>query len=196
MRPLRREIVALAREPISATDLARRLGHTRQRINYYLRQLARKGFLRRAGRRRRRNMFEQLYACSARGLALSPELLGDAAADWRRVPNTASDGYLLALSGEMQSDVARGSREAEKQGGEFSTFSFKSQFRFETSQERDAFARAAREAVAGVIARHASPYLLPDRGDAPGKPFRLVLCFYPFSPKEGPPVTFASRPGG
>ena len=179
---MRLEILRLARDPISATELASRLGLPRQRVNYHVRQLARHGFLRRAGRRRRRNMIEQRYAASARGLLLSPELLGAVAADWREIPDAASAAYLLALSGEMESDVARTSRGAGKGGRQPSTLSFKSQFRFETSEQREGFAVALRAALTEVIARHTSAYRRPDGSDAPGTPYRLVLGSYPYTP--------------
>ena len=191
LRPLRLEILRLAREPMSASELGEHLALPRQRVNYHVRQLARSGFLRRAGRRRKRNMFEQRYAASARGILLSQELLGAVAADWREIPDAASAGYLLALSGEMQSDVARASREAEKGARRISTLSFKSQFRFETPEQLGAFSRAMRRAVTEVIARHTSAYRRPDGADAPGTPYRLVLGSYPYTPK--PATRLSSR---
>jgi DNA-binding transcriptional ArsR family regulator len=182
LRPIRLEILRLARDPISATELASRLGLPRQRVNYHVRQLARHGFLRRAGRRRRRNMIEQRFAASARGLLLSPELLGAVAADWREIPDAASAAYLLALSGEMESDVARASREAAKGGRRLSTLSFKSQFRFATPEQREGFTHALRDALTEVIARHTSAYRRPDGSEAPGTPYRLVLGSYPYTP--------------
>ena len=114
LRPLRLEILELARDPISASELGERLSLPRQRVNYHVRRLARSGFLRRAGRRRKRNMFEQRYVASAGGVLLSQELLGAVAADWREISDSASAGHLMALCGEVLSDLARASREAEK----------------------------------------------------------------------------------
>jgi DNA-binding transcriptional ArsR family regulator len=71
LHPLRLEILRLAGEPISASELAPRLKLSRQRVNYHVRRLARGGFLRRAGQRRRRNMIEQRYVASARAFLLS-----------------------------------------------------------------------------------------------------------------------------
>src|SRR5262249_15319988 len=107
LEPLRAQILALARLPASATELAARLHLPRQRVNYHFRELARMGLLRRAGRRRRRNMFEQRYVASASGYILLPELLGSVRADWRAVSDAGSAAYLAALTDQMQSDVAR-----------------------------------------------------------------------------------------
>ena len=76
LNPMRLRLVRMAQEPVSATELARRLGLPRQRVNYHVRELARAGFLRPAGRRRKRNLVEQRYVATARSYVLSPEILG------------------------------------------------------------------------------------------------------------------------
>src|SRR6478672_8081503 len=116
LNPLRLEILRLSREPVSASELSSKLGLSRQRVNYHVRKLARGGFLRRAGQRRRRNMVEQRYVASARSYLLSPDLLGAVGADWRSVEDTASAAYLLALCCQMESDLIRVSRPEEQTG--------------------------------------------------------------------------------
>ncbi len=187
--PLRSRILTLAREPASATELGALLDLPRQRVNYHVRHLARAGLLKRAGRRRKRNMFEQRYVASAKGYVISPELLGKAGADWRAVSDPASAGYLLALSAQMQSDVARAaraSRGAGEQGKRLATLSIKSQFRFESPEQREQFTRGLKDAVVGVIARFTAPNLTAGGKPAPGRPYRLVLGCYPYAPEEEP----------
>ena len=182
LNPLRLQILALARQPASASDLARRLELPRQRINYHVRALERAGFLRAAGRRRKRNMIEQRYVASARGFVLSPTLLGPVGADWRDIGDTASGDYLLALAEQLRRDVERAEREA---GGErVSTVSLKSQFRFESAAQRAEFTRALREAVVAVIARHATPNRTEDGRVGRGRAHRLVLACYPVAEGE------------
>jgi DNA-binding transcriptional ArsR family regulator len=185
--PLRARILTLAREPVSATELGSRLDLPRQRVNYHVRELARAGLLKRAGRRRKRNMFEQRYVASARGYVISPELLGAAGADWRAVSDAASPAYLLALSARMQADVARASRGAEKAGKRLATLSIKSQFRFESPEQRERLTRELKDAVVAVIARFTSPNLTADGNPAPGRPYRLVLGCYPYAPEDAQP---------
>ena len=187
LHPLRLEILRLAREPVSATELSGKLGLSRQSVNYHVRLLARSGFLQRAGRRRRRNMVEQRYAASAGGFVLSPELLGAVGADWRRIEDQEGAGYLLALGCQMESDVIRVWREARKAGAHVvTTMSLKSQFRFENAQQRERFARALQEAVVQVVTEHTSPNLRPDGSAAPGRAYRLVLGCYPYEPPRSP----------
>lgn len=129
-------------------------------------------------------MFEQRYVASARGYVISPELLGAAGADWRAVSDAASAAYLLALAARMQADVARAARVAKAASRRVSTLSVKSQFRFESPEQREQFTQQLKDAIVGAIARFTSPNLTADGKPAPGRPFRLVLGCYPYVPEE------------
>ncbi|HLN57403.1 MAG TPA: helix-turn-helix domain-containing protein [Thermoanaerobaculia bacterium] len=184
LQPLRLEILRLTRDPTSASEMSQKLGLSRQRVNYHVRVLARSGFLKRAGRRRRRNMVEQRYVASARAFLLSPELLGAVGADWRKVEDATSAGFLLALSCQMGSDLVRVWRESGTIGKQVSTLSLKSQFRFESPEQRERFTKALEEAVVRVVTDHTSPNLKPDGSPGPGSAYRLVLGCYPYLPRE------------
>ena len=177
IHPMRLAIVALAREPASAAELARRLGLPRQRVNYHVRVLASRGLLRRSGRARRRNMIEQRYVASARGFVLLPDVLGELAADWRRIGDAGTADHLVALAGQIQSDLAR---TAAATGPRVAALTLKAQFRLETAEQRAAFARELREAVVAVVARHTSPDGHRGARDASGRRYRLVLGCYPY----------------
>lgn len=182
--PLRLRLLALAQKPISSAEMATRLRLPRQRVNYHVRRLAEKGFLRRAGRQRKRNMVEQLYVAVARRFLLSPELLSPVEADWRDIPDAASAAHLLALTARVQADVIRGASAARSGGRRLSTLSLKSQFRFENAERRADFARALREALGEAIARHTRPDDEPPSGSASaGLPYRLVVSCYPLEPE-------------
>ena len=103
-------LLALAREPASSSELARRLGLPRQRVNYHVRALEAAGLPRAAGRAPAGNMIEHRYVATARAYVLSPELLGPLGADWRDIADTASADYLLALADQVRSDVGRAAR--------------------------------------------------------------------------------------
>jgi len=187
LHPLRSRLLALAREPSSATEMARRLGLPRQRVNYHVRELEKAGLLRAAGRRRRRNLIEQRYVATARSYTLSPDLLGPLAPDWRNIQDTGSADYLLALAEQVRSDVGRSAQEAAAAGKRLATLSVKSQFRFETPEQRLRFAEAIRQAIVEVIARHSTPNLRENGRPGRGRPYRLVLACYPVAAgAEGP----------
>jgi DNA-binding transcriptional ArsR family regulator len=179
LHPLRLRLLSLSREPVSAAELARRLGLPRQRVNYHVRALERAGFLRPAGRQRKRNMIEQRYVATARAFVLSAGILGPVGADWRDIGDTASADYLLALTEQVRSDLEQAAGEAVAEGKPISTVSLKSQFRFENAGQRAEFASAVREAVVAVIARFSSPNRLENGRPGRGRPYRLVLACYP-----------------
>jgi DNA-binding transcriptional ArsR family regulator len=181
LNPMRLRLLRLAQEPASATELARLLSLPRQRVNYHVRELARAGFLRPAGRRRKRNWIEQRYVATARSYSLSPEILGPLAPDWRAIADTASADFLLALAEQVRFDVTRVEREARAEGKRVRTLSLKSQFRFDSPPQRAAFAEALRQAVVEVIARHSSPDRSPSGRAGRGRPYRLVLACYPLA---------------
>lgn len=188
LHPLRSRLLALAREPASSTELARRLGLPRQRVNYHVRALEKAGLLRAAGRRRRRNLIEQRYVATARSYTLSPDLLGPLAPDWRQIADTASSDYLLALADQVRSDVGRAAKEAAAEGRRLATLSVKSQFRFETPDQRARFAEAMRAAIVEVIARHSTPNVRENGRPGRGFPYRLVLACYPVAEAPEAPV--------
>ena len=192
LHPLRSRLLALARDPMSSSELARRVGLPRQRVNYHVRALEAAGFLKPAGRLRKRNMIEQRYVATARAFVLSPTVLGAVGADWRDISDPASADYLLALTEQVRGDLVH-LREDGEAGGGASTLSLKAQFRFESPGQRAEFARAVREAIVAVIARHSNPNRLENGRAGRGQTFRLVLACYPAPAETGSDE--AKRPG-
>jgi len=186
LHPLRLHILESLSEPNSAAGLARRLHLPRQKVNYHVRELVRAHFLTRAGRRRKRNMTEQLYVATARGYVLSPEILGRLGADAGRVEDALSAAYLLALTSQAQAELGRVSREAATRGKRLSTLSLNTELRFESAEQRSEFARALQQAVVDVVGRYASPYTRSDGMPGAGRPYRLILGCYPIPPKINP----------
>jgi DNA-binding transcriptional ArsR family regulator len=175
--PLRLRIVAEMQEPRSAATVAERIGLPRQRVNYHVRALAKAGYLRKAGKHKKRNLVEQRYVASARSYVLAPTVLGPLAADPRRVTDPLSAGRLLALAGTVQSELGRSARQAAAEDKRLSTMSIDAQIEFTSAEQRAAFAEALREAITNVVGRFSS-----NPGDG-GRPHRLVVACYP-QPKE------------
>jgi DNA-binding Lrp family transcriptional regulator len=175
--------VALAREPSSATELAGRVGLSRQRVNYHVRQLARSGLLRRAGQIRKRNLIEQRYQATARAYVLAPEILGPLAASGHTPEDAFSAARLVALAAQAQTHVARAMRESAERGQRLATLSIAADIRFETPAQRQAFADALQAAVTDVIGRHtAAPASTRSGEPATGRPFKLLVACYPHRP--------------
>ena len=76
MDAARLELMRALDGPASASDLARRLGLPRQRVNYHLRELERVGLVREVEQRRKGNCVERRMVASAQSYVISPEVLG------------------------------------------------------------------------------------------------------------------------
>lgn len=179
LTPLRLEILEKAREPRSASDIAGELGLPRQRVNYHVKELARGRFLRKAGQVRRRNFYEQRYRASARSYLVAPEVLGPVAAGLAAPGDRASAAYLLVAMARLQGEVCRAADQAAATGRRLATLTLDADLRFENAEQRDRFTRALRDAVASVIAEHASPAQASDGRPGAGRPYRLVIGCHP-----------------
>ena len=182
LKPVRVRILAAAREPVSATAMAATLGMSRQSVNYHVRALAKAGFLRRAGRQRKRGLVEQKYVVSARAFLVAPDVLGAFDASPRETADRFSVAYLLTLAARMQHEAGNAWRRAQQQGKRVPVLTMDSAIRFESPQQRAQFASALSEAVTRVIAEHTAPVLVnqpTSPGAAPGRQYRLALACYP-----------------
>jgi len=180
--PLRRWILAGARHPVSATELALALGLTRQRVNYHVRQLVRAGYLRPAGRRKKRNLVERQYVATARGYVLSPKMLGPVAATATEGSDATSPWYLLGLTSLAQQELATVTERSARAGESASSDSLMTELSFDNPAQRADFARALRQALAGVLAEHSAPYQAGARSE--GGAYRLMVGCYPIPEPE------------
>jgi hypothetical protein len=151
-------------------------------VNYHVRALARAGFLRRAGRQRRRGLVEQKYVVSARAFVLAPEVLGELGTDPTPAANTLTAAYLLTLAGRLQHEVARGHREATAQGTRLPVLSLDSEIAFDSAAQRARFADALTAAITRVIADHTA-----STRTTSSRRYRLALACYPIPVPETSP---------
>lgn len=177
LAPLRARIVEEADEPVSAADLARRLGQPRQKISYHVRQLADAGLLEPAGEARKGNLLEKRYRATARSYVLAPQLLGNLAPGGEASPDRFSADALLVLLARSLGELSRVRTEAANEGKRLSTLSIESDLGFESAEQRAGFARALEEAVTDVVARFSSPS--DPSSDSGPRPFRLVIGCHP-----------------
>ena len=189
--PVRRRIVALARTPMSATEMAGRLGLTRQRVNYHVRQLERARFLERAERRLRRNMMEQRYVATARSYVIAPALLGALAPHANAVQDAASAAALFAITSRAQDDLTRVLAHADALSKRVATLSLTTDIRFATADQRAEFTRALERAITDLIASHSAPFTREGGSAGDGRPYRLFVGCHPI-PAE--PSTASSDP--
>ena len=174
----RRLLEALEEGPDSASGLARRLGDSRQRINYHLRELESAGFVELAEERRRGNCVERVLQVTARHYVIDPGALGSlAGGDPGRLQDRFSTTYLIALAARAIRELAALREGAGKARKRLATFSMEAEIGLAAPADFQTFAEELARAVAEVAARH------QDDRSGEGRRFRLVLGAYPI-PKD------------
>ena len=175
LKPLRREILAHARTPVSAAGIAAVMKRPRQVINYHVRELARAGFLKRAGRVRKRGLYEQRYVVSAQAFVLAPEMLGalDATAP-QATADKAGAAYMLMLATRLQRELSESGRRSSASSTPLPLLALDTEFGFSSAADRARFAQALSTAITAVVAEHTTPADRCTEGR-----YRMVLGCYP-----------------
>lgn len=188
LHPLRQRILSEAREPSTAAEIARRVGLPAQKVNYHVRTLADAGFLRPAGEGRKRNLIEKPYRASARSYLLLPRVLGEMSPGTLSEADRFSAAYLLHLSALLQDELGAWLDPDAGVEERVPTLSLEAEVRFDSAEQRAAFAEALRVAVTEVIGDHASPSRDAEGRSRPGRAYRLVVGCYPVPDRdaEGP----------
>jgi len=177
--PLRQRILAEAREPTTAAEIARRVGLPAQNVNYHVRTLVEAGFLRSAGEGRKRNLVEKRYRTSAGSYLLSPGLLGEIRPAALTEADHLGAAHLLQLSARLQEELTGWFDSDADEDVRVPTLSMDVEMRFASAEQRTVFARALREAVTDVVGRFTDPACDLDGRPREGRPYRLVVGCYP-----------------
>jgi DNA-binding transcriptional ArsR family regulator len=171
--PVRLRILEVLRAPDSAAGIARRLGVSRQGVNYHLKELERAGLVRSAGERRTGNFIEQLFEPAARVLVISPRLTLGA----RRLSvlkDQVSLERLVALGEQIERDAAVLLDEAAFENREVPSASVTAEVRFAGAEQRSAFMRDYLEAMGPLLKKY---------GSSEGERFQVAVAVYP-KPEE------------
>lgn len=189
--PTRRRLVeALSEGPDSAAGLARRLGESRQRLNYHLRALEDAGLVELEEERRRGNCVERVLRVVARRFVVDPAALGSLAAGREATGDRFSATWLIALAARAIRELAALREKAAAQRRRLATAAIESEVRLARATDFEPFVEELSRAVADVVAKHHD-----ERGG--GRPFRIVLGAYPApagtDPERGADVETRAR---
>lgn len=172
LSPERRRLVEeLRRQPDSAAGLARRLGASRQRLNYHLRELEEVGLLELREERRRGNFAERVLEPTARRFVVDPGALDAALDDDLPAGDRFSAAYLVALAARAIRELADVRERADREGKRLASATVQSEVRLASPEAFRSFVDELADAVAGVVARH------HDSDDAPGAGGRRFRVF-------------------
>ena len=173
LQPARLAVLQHLGEPDSATGVARKLGLTRQQVNYHLRELEKEGFLEFIEERRKGNCNERIVRATARSYVISPEALGRLGNTPEQRRDRFSAAYLAATAARAIRDLAVLAVRAAKAGKRLATLTLETEIRFRSAEERNAFAEELATTVAGLAARY------HDEKTPGGRPFRFLAGCYP-----------------
>jgi len=174
---LRRTLLRELRRPASAVALAERLGESRQRINYHLRELEKGGLVELVEERRRRGCTERIVRATADAVVVEPQVIGE-------LGTQGSDHFaadrLLAVAARTARDVSRMRTRAAESGKRLLTFTIEADIAFESPAQLRRFVDELAERVAEL----GSSY---DTGRRRGR-YRILVGGHP-APKPEESVT-------
>lgn len=185
LHPLRQKILSEAREASTAAEIARRVGLPPQKVNYHVRTLADAGFLRPVGEGRKRNLIEKRYRSSARSYVLLSHMLGEMGPGALSEADRFSASHLMGLSSLLQEELAVWLASGRAPEESVPTLSIDAEIRFESSDQRAAFADALQEAVTRVVSQYTAAHRDPKGRRRPGRTYRLVVGCYPVPDDDG-----------
>ncbi len=173
LRPLRIRILEALGEPNSASGLARRLGTSRQKINYHLRELEKKALVKLVEERRKGNCVERVVRATTRSYLLTAEALGNLAFDPEEAQDRFSATYLTVVAARAIRDLAALRNRAGKANKRLATFAMETEIRFASAGDRARFT----EELANQVARLTAKY--HDDKSSGGRRFRYFFGAYP-----------------
>lgn len=171
--PIKARLLAELSQPASAATLAKRIGLSRQKVNYHLRALEEHALIAPAEQRRWGGLTERLMVASALSYVVSPTALGGIGADPARNADRLSASYLIALAARIVREVGGLWRRACDTDKRLATLSIDTVIHFRSPAERAAFTGELSQAVTALAARY------HDAGAPAGRPHRLVVAAYP-----------------
>lgn len=173
LHPERRRLIeALAAGPDSASGLARRLGESRQRLNYHLRLLEEAGQVELAEERWKGSKPERVMRLVARQYVLDPAAIGSLAADPDEAGDRFSANYLVALASRTLRELAELLERARGKRARLATASVNTSVRVGSPAAFNKFQSELARAVAQVVAKHHD-----EQGE--GRWFRVIAGAYP-----------------
>lgn len=172
--PLRRQLLTLLHEPSSASELARRTGVARQKINYHVRVLEDAGLVELVETRARRGCTERVLRATSAELVVDPAVVGGS--DRVRSRDRHAAEHLADVAAATVRDVTRLRAGAERAKRRLLTFTLETEIEFAQPADVHAFTQALAESVAELSDRYSR---------SGGRRYRVVVGGHPAV--KGPP---------
>jgi DNA-binding transcriptional ArsR family regulator len=153
LAPLRRALLSRLRTPASATELARELEVSRQKINYHLRRLEEAGLIELVEERQRRGCVERIMRARADAYVIDPSLMSDRSVpdgDVREGDRHAAE-HLVAVASDTVREVTRMQAAADSARLRLLTFTLETEVRLAAPADLHGFTEALARAIASVV---------------------------------------------
>jgi DNA-binding transcriptional ArsR family regulator len=173
LNPLRLQILERLREPDSASGLSRLMKLPRQKLNYHLRELEKRGLIEQVEERKKGNCVERIVRATARSYFISPEALGTLATDPEQIQDRFSSTYLVAVAARAIHDLALLRTRADKGGKKLATFTLETNVKFASASDLHAFTEELANAVARLVAKY------HDEQTSGGRLYKFLIGSYP-----------------
>jgi DNA-binding transcriptional ArsR family regulator len=170
---IRTRLLAELAEPGSATSLSKRVGLSRQKINYHLTTLEKHGLVELVEERKRGNFIERVMRASARSYVISPAALAPLQPDRVLTPDKLSARWLIAVAAKIVRDVGHLINRASDANQRLATFTIDGDIRFATAADRAAFANELSEVIARLTSKYHN-----ERAEG-GRVHRVVIAIHP-----------------
>ncbi|MDB4868261.1 MAG: ArsR family transcriptional regulator [Cohnella sp.] len=171
LNPNRADLLRLLDVPASATEVARRIGDTPQKVNYHLKSLEKVGLVRRSGTRQVKNLVEVLYQAVARTYVI-PDAFGWPEELRTRMKSQGALRHLLSAADQIRNDAAR-LMDAADEAAEVPSAAMDFEVDLPDEAARQAFIRDYTEAVRQVAGRFRAPQQSKEHA------FRVMAVIYP-----------------
>ena len=167
--PIRRQLLNALKQPDSAVNLAKRLGMSRQRVGYHMRELERRGFLEETGQRQRRGCIERLY----RAKAVTYVMESGADTDDKHAQDRFSWSALIEMVGRMLRELLTLRRLADAKQQRLATLALQTEVSFADPAQRKAFTEELTAELYRIVEKY------HDESSPGSRRYKLCLGAYP-----------------
>ncbi|MFC7373131.1 winged helix-turn-helix domain-containing protein [Fictibacillus iocasae] len=175
LHPVRSALISLLKEPASATELAKEMNESPQKLNYHLKALEKVGLVYRAGTRNVRNLVEVLYQVAGKSFVLS-DSLGMPQETIQKLKDQSALAHVLAFTEKIKSDTAALMEQADEE--EVPTAIMEAVIQLSSKQQRNQFMKEYSELLKKLIQHYQA------RENEQSVPYQVSIAVYP-RPKGG-----------
>ncbi|MDN5203669.1 helix-turn-helix domain-containing protein [Fulvivirgaceae bacterium BMA10] len=176
LNPMRIKILSHLKEPNSASGLSRVMDVPRQKLNYHLRELEKKGFVEFVESKKRGNCVERIVRATAKTYLINFDAFGNMPTDPADIQDKFSSTYLIAVASQSIQEVAKMQNAAQKAKKKLSTFTLQTEICFESPKDLHGFTEELSQAVANLAAKY--------QCEGKGRSYKFYLGSYPAPKKD------------